>query len=59
MGGCQPEGGRMFRVGAGSPEIRISVCCNSACFLADGGASPLEMGVRMAVPRQDVAFRRL
>lgn len=26
----------MFRVGAGSPEIRISVCCNSACFLADG-----------------------
>ena len=59
MGGCQPEGGRTIRVGAGSPEIRISVCRNSACFLADRGVAPVEMGVRVAVPRQAVAFRRL
>lgn len=59
MGGCQPEGGRTIRVGAGSPEIRISVCRNSACFLADRGVAQVEMGVRVAVPRQVVVFRRL
>lgn len=59
MGGCQPEGGRTIRVGAGSPEIRISVCRNSACFLADRGVAPVEMGVRVAVPRQAMAIRRL
>ena len=46
-------------MGAGSPEIRISVCRNSACFLADRGVAPVEMGVRVAVSRQAVAFRRL
>lgn len=59
MGGSQPKGGRTFRVGAGSPEVRISVRHNSACFLADRGVAPVEMGVRVAVPRQAVAFRRL
>lgn len=46
-------------MGAGSPEIRISVCRNSACFLADRGVAQVEMGVRVAVPRQVVVFRRL
>lgn len=46
-------------MGAGSPEIRISVCRDSACFLADRGVAPMEMGVRVAVSRQALAFRRL
>lgn len=59
MGGCQPEGGGTIRVGTGSPEVRISVCLNSACFLADRGVAPVEMGVPVAVLRQTVVFRRL
>lgn len=48
MGGCQPEGWRTFRVGAGSPEIRSAPCRTSACPVAHGAVATVEMGVPLA-----------
>lgn len=46
-------------MGAGSPEVRISVHRNSACPVAHRAAALLAVGVSLAVPRQVVDVRRL
>jgi len=59
MGGCQQQGGGVFRVGAGKPEIWSADCGRSACSVAHRVVVPLEMGTSLAEPRQDVDIRRL
>ena len=45
----EQQGGNVFRVVAGSPEIRVAVWCRVACPMACRVAVPLEMGVSLAV----------
>lgn len=53
------KGGGVFRVGAGSSEIRSAVCGSSASVLVNRAGTPLGLGTSLAEQRQDVDIRRL